>query len=80
MEYELHCQLQNKLKVKGMNALFGLKVQVVVGERMLVALGVSIQTLFKVCRMKQSFFSLFFRPRFHHMKQNLLYYQEHSVY
>ena len=41
MEYELHSQLQNKLKIKGMNALFGLKVQVVVGERMLVAIAVS---------------------------------------
>ena len=46
MEYELHCQLQNKLKVKGMNTLFGLKVQVVVGERMLVAVAVSTHITF----------------------------------
>ncbi|XP_022241203.1 C2 domain-containing protein 5-like, partial [Limulus polyphemus] len=36
LEYELHHQLVNKLKVKGMNGLFGLKVQVSVGEKMLV--------------------------------------------
>ncbi|XP_076063001.1 C2 domain-containing protein 5 [Oratosquilla oratoria] len=36
LEYELHRQLMNKLKVKGMNALFGLRVRVTVGEKMLV--------------------------------------------
>ncbi|XP_063968624.1 C2 domain-containing protein 5-like isoform X1 [Lytechinus pictus] len=36
MEYELHRQMMNKLKVKGMNCLFGLKVQVTVGETLLV--------------------------------------------
>ncbi|XP_071502533.1 C2 domain-containing protein 5-like [Diadema antillarum] len=36
MEYELHRQMINKLKVKGMNCLFGLKVQVSVGETLLV--------------------------------------------
>ncbi|XP_076328860.1 C2 domain-containing protein 5 isoform X4 [Tachypleus tridentatus] len=36
LEYELHRQLVNKLKVKGMNGIFGLKVQVSVGEKMLV--------------------------------------------
>ncbi|KAJ1532358.1 hypothetical protein ONE63_000960 [Megalurothrips usitatus] len=38
LEYELHRMLLNKLKVKGMNAIFGLKVQVSIGERMLVGL------------------------------------------
>lgn len=28
LEYELHSQLLNKLRVKGMNAIFGLKVNV----------------------------------------------------
>ncbi|XP_023232164.1 C2 domain-containing protein 5-like [Centruroides sculpturatus] len=38
LEYELHRQLLNKLKVKGMNGLFGLKVQVSVGEKMLIGI------------------------------------------
>lgn len=38
MEYELHTQLMNKLKLKGMNALFGLRVQITVGETMLMGL------------------------------------------
>lgn len=41
MEYELHTQLMNKLKLRGMNALFGLRVQISVGENMLVGLAVS---------------------------------------
>lgn len=35
LEYELHRVLINKLKAKGMNAIFGLKVQVAIGERMM---------------------------------------------
>ncbi|KAK2101829.1 C2 domain-containing protein 5 [Saguinus oedipus] len=31
MEYEVHTQLMNKLKLKGMNALFGLRIQITVG-------------------------------------------------
>uniref|UniRef100_A0A8D0HIM8 C2 domain-containing protein 5 n=1 Tax=Sphenodon punctatus TaxID=8508 RepID=A0A8D0HIM8_SPHPU len=38
MEYEVHTQLMNKLKLKGMNALFGLRIQVTVGENMLMGL------------------------------------------
>lgn len=38
LEYELHRMLLNKLKVKGMNSIFGLRVQVSIGERMLVGL------------------------------------------
>ncbi|XP_023709422.1 C2 domain-containing protein 5 isoform X2 [Cryptotermes secundus] len=38
LEYELHRLLINKLKVKGMNSIFGLKVQVSIGEKMLVGL------------------------------------------
>lgn len=36
LEYELHQQLLNKLKVKGMNALFGLHLQISVGESLIV--------------------------------------------
>ncbi|XP_064634229.1 C2 domain-containing protein 5-like isoform X3 [Lineus longissimus] len=38
MEYELHSQLLQKLRVKGMNAIYGLKIQVTVGDNLLVAL------------------------------------------
>ncbi|XP_019371203.1 PREDICTED: C2 domain-containing protein 5 isoform X9 [Gavialis gangeticus] len=38
MEYEVHTQLMNKLKLRGMNALFGLRIQISVGENMLVGL------------------------------------------
>ncbi|XP_077324838.1 C2 domain-containing protein 5 isoform X6 [Lithobates pipiens] len=38
MEYELHTQLMNKLKLKGMNSLFGLRIQITVGETMLLGL------------------------------------------
>uniref|UniRef100_A0A803KEM4 C2 domain-containing protein 5 n=1 Tax=Xenopus tropicalis TaxID=8364 RepID=A0A803KEM4_XENTR len=38
MEYELHTQLMNKLKLKGMNGLFGLRIQITVGESMLLGL------------------------------------------
>ncbi|XP_072046150.1 C2 domain-containing protein 5-like [Amphiura filiformis] len=36
MEYELHRQIMNKLKLKGMNSLFGLRVQITIGEVLLV--------------------------------------------
>lgn len=36
LEYDLYRLLINKLKVKGMNAIFGLKVHLSLGERMLV--------------------------------------------
>ncbi|XP_078345819.1 C2 domain-containing protein 5-like isoform X2 [Oculina patagonica] len=36
LEYELHQQLLNKLKVRGMNALFGLHLQISVGESLIV--------------------------------------------
>ncbi|XP_069867849.1 C2 domain-containing protein 5 isoform X2 [Dipodomys merriami] len=38
MEYEVHTQLMNKLKLKGMNALFGLRIQITVGENMVMGL------------------------------------------
>ena len=44
LEYELHRLLINKLKVKGMNAIFGLKATVTVGEKMmaLIATGTAV--------------------------------------
>lgn len=36
LEYELHRLLVNKLKMKGMNAVFGLKVRISIGERLLI--------------------------------------------
>ncbi|KAK6636917.1 hypothetical protein RUM43_010581 [Polyplax serrata] len=38
LEYELHRLLINKLKVRGMNTIFGLKVQVSIGEKILIGL------------------------------------------
>lgn len=38
LEYELHSLLLNKIKVKSMNALFGLRVQVCIGERLLIGM------------------------------------------
>ncbi|XP_065055767.1 C2 domain-containing protein 5-like isoform X2 [Rhopilema esculentum] len=38
LEYELHRQMLNKLKVKGLNAIFGLKMQVSVGENLIIGL------------------------------------------
>lgn len=40
MEYELHTQLMNKLKLRSMNALFGLHIQISVGENILLGLAV----------------------------------------
>lgn len=36
LEYELHRLLVNKMKVKAMNTIFGLKVRITIGEKMLV--------------------------------------------
>ncbi|CAG7826260.1 unnamed protein product [Allacma fusca] len=38
LEYELHRRLINKLKVRGMNAIFALQVQISLGEKLLVGL------------------------------------------
>ncbi|OXU23143.1 hypothetical protein TSAR_015077 [Trichomalopsis sarcophagae] len=40
LEYELHSLLLNKLRVRGMNAAFGLKVQVSIGERLVIGMAV----------------------------------------
>ncbi|RXG51440.1 C2 domain-containing protein 5 [Armadillidium vulgare] len=39
LEYELHKQLYQKIMMKGMNSLFGLRVRVTVGERHVVGVG-----------------------------------------
>ncbi len=36
IEYEVHRQLINKLKIKGMNALFGMQLKISVGDRTLI--------------------------------------------
>ena len=41
IEYQLHNKLLSKMKLKGMNAVFGLRTQVAVGDTMLVAIAVS---------------------------------------
>ncbi|KAG8194303.1 hypothetical protein JTE90_004531 [Oedothorax gibbosus] len=38
LEYELHRQLLNKLKVKCMNAIFSLKVQVTIGDKLIIGI------------------------------------------
>lgn len=38
LEYELHRILINKLTVKGMNAIFGLKVRISIGDRLLIGI------------------------------------------
>lgn len=38
LEYELHRLLVNKLKIRGMNAIFSLKIRITVGEKMLVGI------------------------------------------
>ncbi|KAL3842209.1 hypothetical protein ACJMK2_020248 [Sinanodonta woodiana] len=45
MEYELHNQLMNKLKIKGMNGLFGLNIQISVGETKLVGVATATAAL-----------------------------------
>lgn len=36
LEYELHRMLVTKLRIKGMNSVFGLKVRISIGEKMVV--------------------------------------------
>jgi hypothetical protein len=40
LEYDVHRQLMNKLKIKGFNAVFGLDLQLQVGETLIVGLAV----------------------------------------
>ncbi|XP_058806440.1 C2 domain-containing protein 5 isoform X2 [Phymastichus coffea] len=40
LEYEMHSLLLNKLRMRGMNAIFGLKVQVSIGERLVIGMAV----------------------------------------
>ena len=41
LEYNLHSRLMNKVYVCGMNAVFGLKIQVSVGDTVITGLAVS---------------------------------------
>ena len=43
LEYQLHCQLMNKVYVRGMNSVFGLKIQVSVGDTVITGLAVSLE-------------------------------------
>jgi hypothetical protein len=38
IEYELHRQLINKLKINGMNTLYGLKIQISIGENLIIGI------------------------------------------
>eukprot|EP01134_Creolimax_fragrantissima_P003295 CFRG3295T1 len=40
LEYDLHTQLLNKLKVKGMNAIFGLRMELSVGDDLIIAMAI----------------------------------------
>ena len=37
----MHRQLYTKVKLKGMNSLFGLQLQIAIGEELIVVIGVS---------------------------------------
>lgn len=41
IEYNLHGRLLNKLKCKGMNSLFGMNIQLTVGDAMIIGVIVS---------------------------------------
>ena len=41
LEYNLHGRLLNRMRMKGMNAIFNLRVRVTVGDTMTVAIAVS---------------------------------------
>ncbi|KAK3095112.1 hypothetical protein FSP39_010454 [Pinctada imbricata] len=46
LEYELHSQLMNKLRLRGMNGLFGLKIQIAVSETVLVGIATATAVFF----------------------------------
>ena len=48
IEYEIHRQLVNKLKVKGMNAIFGLNITLSMSDRMLVVLATGTSVFLSV--------------------------------
>lgn len=52
MEYELHRQLLGKLKLKGMNMLYGLRVQISIGENLVT--GIAEATACKVAALPES--------------------------
>jgi hypothetical protein len=40
LEYNLHSRLLNKMRMKGMNAIFNLRVRITVGDTMTLAIAV----------------------------------------
>ncbi|KAL5006835.1 hypothetical protein ScPMuIL_015641 [Solemya velum] len=46
VEYELHNQLMHKLKIRGMNGLLGLKIQISVGETLLIGVATATAVYF----------------------------------
>ena len=38
LEFDIHQQLMNKLKLKGMNAIFGLKAKLCIGEQVIIGI------------------------------------------
>ncbi|KAJ9600683.1 hypothetical protein L9F63_026180, partial [Diploptera punctata] len=58
LEYELHRLLINKLKMKGMNSIFGLKVQVSIGEKLLVGLASGTKLLQDTVKKNREFYQL----------------------
>ena len=48
LEYDVHRQLMNKLKIRGMNAVFGLSMQLQVGETLIVGLATAFAVHLKV--------------------------------
>lgn len=46
MEPELYQQLTRKLKIRGMNAIFGIKSQIVIGENLVISIIVSFNIYF----------------------------------
>ena len=52
IEYELHRQLINKLNINGMNTLYGLKIQISIGENLVI--GIAEATAFFTACLPQS--------------------------
>ena len=59
VEYSLHGRLLNKLKLKGMNALFGLNIQITVGDTMIVGVAVSVMLVIYIIEICNMFLHVF---------------------
>ncbi len=49
MEYDMHRQLMYKLRVMGMNAVFGMRLQLTVGKSLIVAVATGKSECEHVC-------------------------------